>query len=884
MASSLRELNLDPFGQQPQRIPIYRDEPEFVDRVRNNQNYPVINNPDGSVSTHRMAAESDANGNWYVFPTIQMQDGELVEYYDSRDAMDAAFKTGNILRAPNKQSALNYAEGAYKRDTGLGDRPVSTLRGLQELSPSDPLYIHQDPMPVGADIMTQQEAISELGNREMAARAAGTVSPFESSFNPFNPNFRATAQNAISNMLGGSNISSNPNYLQGRIANTLSGLVDFIPAVGDAVGVGDTMTSYRQGDMLGTGINAAATGIGVLPLVGGPASKAVKAGGNKVRSALRGIDPSLPKYEGMRDATVQHLKNKGIMSQREFDRAERDSFEKTGNWDSMPEPEAVYTIDDSGSNSSYVTIKKPKNYAEEGMGDPDEYTIRFSDHSLPKQYAYDQNIYNVSDDYYDETINGKTLNDAIDYADRLVPSSSVALGETPSVRDGVRSALRGELPTLTIGDTPLAGAPSLPRIPERGLVRIGPNPEVAAAAQDYSQRSGIPSQPIVRYASVDEPRATQIAREYDLMRHDPQNPEVKRSYDAMIEETLGQYDSLLARGIEPYFINDVDPYKNSPYEALIDLEQNKRLGIFPTRSGFGSDVNFDPRDNPLLGESGYNIGGQPALNNDIFRFVHDAMGHGRGGVGFRAMGEENAYQSHAGMYSPLARRALASETRGQNSFLNYGPNAEANRTASVEDTIFADQKTGLMPRHSSESGLIINDNKRERFFDALRRGETGLEGAITDDGKLQIIHRSNQPIERVDPEMYGQGLSRRSAERNRAGSPDFVKRSYYGIPASENPYRREMGIGSIQNEVLIEPELLYDARKDPDKLWIPNDPTGSEKRIADSNYTGYFVDDPKIGKVAAIFDPYDSTKTFMIPLVAGATALSALREVEEEPI
>jgi ribosomal protein S18 acetylase RimI-like enzyme len=180
----------------------------------------------------------------------------------------------------------------------------------------------------------------------------------------------------------------------------------------------------------------------VLPLVGGPASKAVKAGGNRVRSALRGIDPSLPKYEGMRDATVQHLKNKGIMSQREFDRAERDSFEKTGNWDSMPEPEAVYTIDDSGSNSSYVTIKKPKNYAEEGMGDPDEYTIRFSDHSLPKQYAYDQNIYNVSDDYYDETINGKTLNDAIDYADRLVPSSSVALGETPSVRDGARSALR----------------------------------------------------------------------------------------------------------------------------------------------------------------------------------------------------------------------------------------------------------------------------------------------------------------------------------------------------------------------------------------------------------------------------------------------------------
>jgi hypothetical protein len=167
---------------------------------------------------------------------------------------------------------------------------ASSLREMEEfarLSPSDPLYIHQDPMPVGSDIMTQQEAISELSNREMAARAAGTVSPFESSWNPTNPNFRATAQNAISNMLGGSNISSSDNYLGGRVANTLTSLLDFAPWLGDGMGIGDTMTSYRQGDMLGTGINAAATGIGVLPLVGGPASKAVKAGGNRVRSALR---------------------------------------------------------------------------------------------------------------------------------------------------------------------------------------------------------------------------------------------------------------------------------------------------------------------------------------------------------------------------------------------------------------------------------------------------------------------------------------------------------------------------------------------------------------------------------------------------------------------
>ena len=159
---------------------------------------------------------------------------------------------------------------------------ASSLREIEEfsrLSPSDPLYIHQDPMPAGADIMTQQEAISELTQREESARVAGTVSPFQSSFNPFNPNFRATAQNAISNMLGGSNISSSDNYLGGRVANTLTSLLDFTPVVGDAVGVGDAITSYKQDDMLGTGINM----MGVVPIIGDAGVKLAK----KTRSALR---------------------------------------------------------------------------------------------------------------------------------------------------------------------------------------------------------------------------------------------------------------------------------------------------------------------------------------------------------------------------------------------------------------------------------------------------------------------------------------------------------------------------------------------------------------------------------------------------------------------
>jgi hypothetical protein len=121
------------------------------------------------------------------------------------------------------------------------------------------------------------------------------------------------------------------------------------------------------------------------------------------------------------------------------------------------------------------------------------------------------------------------------------------------------------------------------------------------------------------------------------------------------------------------------------------------LFVTPTAGNFGTGKDFNPAGNPLLDESGYYISGRPALINDLFRVIHDYFGHYKGGNGFRALGEENAYRYHCGMFSPLARKALTTETRGQNSWLNYGPHGEHNRTASESETIFADQKTGLLP-------------------------------------------------------------------------------------------------------------------------------------------------------------------------------------------
>jgi hypothetical protein len=63
--------------------------------------------------------------------------------------------------------------------------------------------------------------------------------------------------------------------------------------------------------------------------------------------------------------------------------------------------------------------------------------------------------------------------------------------------------------------------------------------------------------------------------------------------------------------------------------------------------------------------------------NEMFRAVHDFYGHAVHGNPFGPKGEEIAYGAHSQMFSPLARMAMASETRGQNSFVNFTPlNAE----------------------------------------------------------------------------------------------------------------------------------------------------------------------------------------------------------------
>jgi hypothetical protein len=152
------------------------------------------------------------------------------------------------------------------------------------------------------------------------------------------------------------------------------------------------------------------------------------------------------------------------------------------------------------------------------------------------------------------------------------------------------------------------------------------------------------------------------------------------------------------------------PYK-VPREVMDDVRDNKHMTIFPTEGGFGTE-HAGPTDHPMLERAPVQIGGKPATYNDLFRAVHDYYGHLEHGNGFRGQGEYNAWRNHRQMYSPTARGAMDSETLGQNSWVNNGPHAAANKGASGADTIYADQKAGLLPRSvvkNAEKGVSAED-------------------------------------------------------------------------------------------------------------------------------------------------------------------------------
>jgi hypothetical protein len=280
----------------------------------------------------------------------------------------------------------------------------------------------------------------------------------------------------------------------------------------------------------------------------------------------------------------------------------------------------------------------------------------------------------------------------------------------PAARIGANSAedAAAQAEKVAGGYKPLEGLPQKPIELNGEWYVPGPIGRLKDAAEKYMQGSGLTYDPPKDYAKLDKDRAAKIADAYEEMKDAPKDKAVKASYNALAKETLDQWEAIKQTGLKVEWVKpgQTDPYAQSPRMAAMDVSTNNHWWGFPTDLGYGNstDKNTSAKDNPMLRPTGEVIDGRPVVVNDVFRIVHDMMGHLKEGNGFRAEGEENAWRSHAAMYSDLARPAMTSETRGQNSWVNYGPHGATNRTADAEHTIFAPQKIGLMPEWTEKEG------------------------------------------------------------------------------------------------------------------------------------------------------------------------------------
>lgn len=193
---------------------------------------------------------------------------------------------------------------------------------------------------------------------------------------------------------------------------------------------------------------------------------------------------------------------------------------------------------------------------------------------------------------------------------------------------------------------------------------LNTDPRLLDMARAYAAQHGLPDPSLNEYHPVYEPLSRRIADYYQNAPHAPHDPAVAAAYRAMTEDTRRQFDWAKQHGIkfEPWTKHG-QPYRDS--HEMRDDAKGGHLFYF-----LGGDL---PADNHLAQDSGVEINGHRHTYNDVFRAVHDLYGHAVHGNQFGPRGEEHAWRTHARMFRPQALPAMSMETRGQNSWVNYGP-------------------------------------------------------------------------------------------------------------------------------------------------------------------------------------------------------------------
>lgn len=199
------------------------------------------------------------------------------------------------------------------------------------------------------------------------------------------------------------------------------------------------------------------------------------------------------------------------------------------------------------------------------------------------------------------------------------------------------------------------------------IAHLGKSPTYDTEVAGYASKYGIEVDPVTPdfdAVRIYMPRTEAIARDYNALPANDPSPETIRAYEALRAETYQQFEYMTKELGIKYEVSPTDPYK-SVAEMVEDVRVNKRIKVLDTATT-GS--------HPFLTDA----------ENNMFRAIHDYFGHAGPGRGFDRHGEEAAWLSHSRMFSPDARRAMTTETRGQNSVV-------------IIEGDFPEQKLALLP-------------------------------------------------------------------------------------------------------------------------------------------------------------------------------------------
>lgn len=252
------------------------------------------------------------------------------------------------------------------------------------------------------------------------------------------------------------------------------------------------------------------------------------------------------------------------------------------------------------------------------------------------------------------------------------------------------------------------------------------NPSLLALAALRAKNTGLLDEKGIKDVKVNPEVSAKIAAAFDQLKHTPDDPKTQKAYNALIQEVSQQYQDLLDQGLKVSKMSEGmdNPYKSS-VDIVNDVKSNKHLWYYPTEQGYGSGP--QTTQHPMLQASKHlDADGKPMLANDLFRVVHDYHGHAKEGHKLGATGEERAYLEHKKMLSKDAQKALTTETRGQNSWVNYGPHGESNRK-NPANTIYADQKAGLLPDWAMKD---VDELANPLKYNAVKAGKMALKAGL----------------------------------------------------------------------------------------------------------------------------------------------------------